>query len=107
MNITRIALLTASLVLGVSAAGCSDDDGQSSSSGSPAPSGSTTSGQQPAPSPSTSSSSSTEQECRSTAINGRCYEGPNKGKSCCMTGIDDENTCAAGTDCDTVCRYCK
>jgi hypothetical protein len=135
MNIVRIASLSSSVLLAFAVAACSSDGTPSSSGGTSGTSGGTsggntsggTSGGTSGSSGGTSGSSggtsgssggtsgssggtsgssgSSSQTCSSAALNGRCLEGPSKGKSCCMP--DDETTCSSGTDCDTVCEYCK
>ena len=116
MNIARIASLSFSILLAVVMAGCSssegDDKGSSSggtSSGGTSSGGTTSGGTTSGGTSSggTTSSSGSSSSCSSAALNGRCLEGPKKGSSCCMPDEDTGKTCSSGTDCDTVCEYCK
>lgn len=73
-------------------------------SGSKTPSGSKTGDS----SQSTDSTESSEKTCSSSSLNGRCTEGPNKGKSCCYAPeSEDDPPCSSSNQCDTVCEYCK
>lgn len=88
---------------GSSGSGSQQQQGQGSSSSSGSHSGGTSGGSSTPPPSSTSS----EQSCSAAAVNGVCYDGPHKGTSCCMPDEDNGITCKAGTDCDTVCKWCQ
>jgi hypothetical protein len=124
MNIVRIASLSSSVLLAVAVAACSSDGTPSTSGGTSGTSGGkssggtsgggtsgggtsggTSGGTTSGGTTSGGTSGSSDKSCSSAALNGRCFEGPNKGKSCCMP--DDSTTCNPGTDCDTVCEFCK
>lgn len=100
MNKLRLTVSFVTFAFAAVMAACSSDDAKDDKSGSEE---STRSGSDSEKSKTDESTETKTKSCSSSATNGRCDEGPNKGEECCMDGDD----CASGTSCDKVCEVCE